>query len=59
MEGVAILIGLVIFYWITTIVLFLAGLIMLRSRPEKAKKLLTFSGILFLIGGGICGLLLS
>jgi hypothetical protein len=61
MDGslVFLLLGAVMVYWVTTIVLLLVGLVRLRSRPDNAKKLLTLSGVLFIIGGGICGLLLS
>jgi hypothetical protein len=61
MDGsfVFVLLGAVMLYWVTTIVLLIIGLARLRSRPENAKKLLTLSGVLFIIGGGVCGLLLS
>jgi hypothetical protein len=31
----------------------------IRSRPENAKKLLIAAGILFLVGAGVCGVLLT
>lgn len=40
------------------IITLIIGLNRLKSRPENAKKLLIFSGVYFLIGGGICGALL-
>lgn len=41
------------------IIILIIGLTRLKSRPENAKKLLIAAAIYFLIGGGICGLLLT
>ncbi|WMW77026.1 hypothetical protein RF683_05880 [Flavobacterium sp. 20NA77.7] len=41
------------------IIMLIIGLTRLKSRPENAKKLLIAAGIYFLIGGGICGALLT
>jgi hypothetical protein len=40
------------------IIMLILGLNRLKTRPENAKKLLTAAGIYFVIGGGICGVLL-
>ncbi|MBK9191333.1 MAG: hypothetical protein IPM77_07365 [Crocinitomicaceae bacterium] len=44
---------------IPAIIALIMGLVALKSNPEYAKKLLIFAGIYFLIGGGICGTILS
>jgi len=62
MSGNGILQLIVIFYIVChspAIVTLIIGLNRLKSRPENAKKLLIFSGVYFLIGGGICGALLT
>lgn len=41
------------------IIMLIIGLTRLKSRPHNAKKLLIAAGIYFLIGGGICGALLT
>lgn len=41
------------------IIMIILGLNRLKTRPENAKKLLIAAGIYFLIGGGICGALLT
>jgi hypothetical protein len=41
------------------IIMLILGLNRLKTRPENAKKLLIAAGIYFLIGGGICGALLT
>lgn len=41
------------------IIMLIIGLTRLKSRPDNAKKLLIAAGIYFLIGGGICGALLT
>ena len=41
------------------IIMLTLGLNQLKIRPENAKKLLIAAGIYFLIGGGICGVLLT
>ena len=59
MDGVAFLIFIVLLYWLIPITLLIVGLVRIKSRPENAKKLLIGAGILFLVGAGICGALLS
>lgn len=44
---------------IPAIIMLILGLNRLKTRPENARKLLIASGIYFLIGGGICGALLT
>ena len=44
---------------IPAIIMLILGLKRLKTRPENAKKLLIAAGIYFLIGGGICGALLT
>ena len=44
---------------IPAIIMLILGLNRLKTRPENAKKLLIAAGIYFLIGGGICGALLT
>lgn len=44
---------------IPAIILLVLGLKRLKTRPENAKILLIIAGIYFLIGGGICGALLT
>jgi hypothetical protein len=41
------------------IIMLIIGLNRLKTRPENAKKLLIAASIYFLIGGGICGALLT
>lgn len=60
MGGVFSLIILIyIICHIPAIIALIMGLVVLKSSPDYAKKLLIFAGIYFLIGGGICGALLS
>jgi hypothetical protein len=44
---------------IPAIIMLILGLNRLKTRPENAKKLLIAAGIYFIIGGGICGALLT
>ncbi len=53
------LIFLVVLYWLLTAILLIIGLWRIRSRPDNAKKLLIGSGLLILIGAGICGALIN
>ncbi len=53
------LIFLILLYWLIPISLLIVGLVRIKSSPENAKKLLIMAGILFLVGAGICGALLS
>jgi hypothetical protein len=41
------------------IILVIVGLVRRKTHPENSKMLFTIAGIYFLIGAGICGLLLS
>jgi hypothetical protein len=59
MNGVVLLIGLVLLYWLIPISLLIVGLTRIKSRPDNAKKLLITAGILFLVGAGVCGALLN
>jgi len=60
MEGILFLIIIIyLVCHIPAIILLILGFIRLKSRPENAKKLLIAAGIYFLIGGGICGALLT
>ncbi len=59
MNGIVLLIGLVLLYWLIPISLLITGLVRIKSRPENAKKLLIAAGILILVGAGVCGALLS
>lgn len=60
MEGILFLIIIIyLVCHIPAIILLILGLTRLKSRPENAKKLLIAAGIYFLIGGGICGALLT
>ena len=62
MSGNGILELIVIIYLIfhsPAIVTLIIGLIRLKNKPESAKKLLIFTWVYFLIGGGICGALLT
>lgn len=58
MDGIVTLIILILLYWLIPLTLLILGLVRLKSRPENAKKLLIASGILCLIGAGVCGALL-
>ncbi|MBK6827291.1 MAG: hypothetical protein IPG86_10605 [Chitinophagaceae bacterium] len=59
MDGMVLLIFLILLYWLIPISLLIVGLVRIKSSPENAKKLLIMAGILFLVGAGICGALLS
>ena len=59
MNGIVLLIGLVLLYWLIPISLLITGLVRIKSWPENAKKLLIAAGILILVGAGVCGALLS
>jgi len=52
------LLYLIFLLWAIPIVMFIAGLVKLKSSPKTAKILLTISGIWLLIGLGCCGALL-
>ncbi len=41
------------------IIMLIIGLRRRKTRPESAQKLFIAAGIYFLIGGGICGALLT
>ncbi|MDN5215813.1 hypothetical protein QQ020_27290 [Fulvivirgaceae bacterium BMA12] len=60
MEGILTMI--IILYLIAhtpAIIMLIIGLRRLKTKPESAKTLLIIAGIYFLIGGGICGSLLT
>ncbi len=59
MNGIVLLIGLVILYWLIPIALLIVGLARIKSRPENAKKLLITAGVLLIAGAGVCGALLN
>jgi hypothetical protein len=60
MDGILPLIIIIyLFCHIPAIIMLIIGLTRLKSRPENAKKLLIAAGIYFLIGGGICGAILT
>ncbi len=44
---------------IPAFIMLFTGLAILKRKPEKARKLMIAAGIYFLIGGGICGSLLT
>lgn len=44
---------------IPAIILLILGIRRLKSKPENARWLLIVAGVYFLVGGGICGTLLS
>jgi hypothetical protein len=55
----AIIIAIYLICHSPAIIMLIIGLFRLRRKPENARKLLIAAGIYFLIGGGICGKLLS
>lgn len=60
MNGILLLIIIIYLVCHTpAIIMLIIGLNRLRTRPENAKKLLIAAGIYFLIGGGICGAMLT
>lgn len=60
MDGILPLIIIIYLFCHTpAIIMLIIGLNRLKKRPENAKKLLIAAGIYFLIGGGICGALLT
>ena len=60
MDGILSLIIIIYLFCHTpAIIMLIIGLNRLKKRPENAKKLLIAAGIYFLIGGGICGTLLT
>jgi hypothetical protein len=58
MGIVALLIGLVLVYWLIPIILLIKGFSRIRSRPEEAKRSLIAAGIMLIVGAGVCGVLL-
>jgi len=61
MNGAGILGLLISFYLLghlPAIITLIIGLVRLKTKPESAKKFLIFSGIYFIVGGGICGAIL-
>ena len=60
MDGILPLIIIIYLFCHTpAIIMLIIGLNRLKKRPENAKELLIAAGIYFLIGGGICGALLT
>lgn len=59
MNGIPIVIFFYLMFHLPAIIMLIIGLRRLRTKPENAKKLLIAAGIYFLVGGGICGRLLS
>jgi hypothetical protein len=59
MNGIVLLMGLVLLYWLIPISLLIVGLTRIKSRPDNAKKLLIAASILLLVGAGVCGALLN
>ena len=60
MDGILpVIIIIYLFCHTPAIIMLIIGLNRLKKRPENAKKLLIAAGIYFLIGGGICGALLT
>jgi len=49
------LILLVLFFWLSPMIMILVGAIQLRKNPAKAKKIIIVAGIWLLIGFGFCG----
>lgn len=56
---VSLLIMIVLGYWLAPFFFIIRGLTMLKSEPEKAKKILIFSALMLLVGVGFCGALLN
>lgn len=46
-------------FHIPAIILLILAFVKRKKKPELATKLLIGAGIYFLIGGGICGVMLS
>lgn len=60
MEGIFVLVLIIyLVCHIPAIIMLIVGLVRLKSKPENAKKLLIAAGIYFLIGAGICGMMIS
>ena len=59
MDGLGVLIIGSILYWLITIIVLITGLVRLKKNPESAKKLLIGSGLMLLVGAGVCGLILG
>jgi hypothetical protein len=60
MEGIFVLVLIIyLVCHIPAIIMLIVGLVGLKSKPENAKKLLIAAGIYFLIGAGICGMMIS
>jgi len=59
MDGLGVLVVGSLLFWIINIIVLITGLVRLKKNPESAKKLLIGSGIMLLVGAGVCGLMLG
>lgn len=59
-EALFMAIGLVLLIILSpAIILFIVGLVYRRKKPKVSKTLFILGGLYLLIGGGICGVMLS
>lgn len=56
---VMLLLGAILWFWLTPIFLIFRGLTNLKSNPEYAKRLLIIAAIMLVVGLGFCGVILS
>lgn len=59
MNGFFIILIIYLFCHLPAIILMVLGLIWRKSKPRTAKVLLIIAGIYFIVGGGICGTILT
>ena len=59
MDGLGVLVVGSLLFWIINIIVLITGLVRLKKNPESAKKLLIGSGVMLLVGAGVCGLILG
>ncbi|MEC7265602.1 MAG: hypothetical protein VXW38_17800 [Bacteroidota bacterium] len=50
---------LLIVYWLTPILLFIIGIVKLKSKPKTAKILFIVAAVMLVVGFGVCGAMLS